>query len=313
MIGFYESLTAEERVALSHLALSYLDDVLPSDWDENKTRLDHAVTIEGKEVIVQGFENPHFGAKTYTLRGVEAALDEDQIVELSKIANYRQKESFDLEEYRQPAYGTLMANQSNGLFDLFDHPVQTQRAISLEISDARLHGDLDGKLKVGEEVRIMGDKATVNIQLAPEQYVRFVRSQRVKVPCTISRRGGYLNDALDQSYLTAIKEANDVHVKTSEAVSVLGEVAQQVIDLLGSGKMTSPKRFAEVETLLNQVEEAYRECFKSVNEAQAGAVSRVQENFMQRMIDQVELEVQALPNDQKQQVLHLLKDMSKDL
>lgn len=313
MMRFFESLTEEEKAVLSRLSLAYLDDNLSEGWDDKKARVDHEMTIEGKPEIVQGFEDNFFELKSYNLRGVDTALPADDLMFLSRIANFQKEKKVDLAEYRQKAFGVVLANQTSGGHHLFDHPVDTQHHISIEFNDARVYGNLDGKLEVGEEVRISGGVNTLNIKLAPEQYVRFVRSQSVKVPCTIARRAGYLNDEPESSYLTTVKEAKDVQVQAREAVAPLVKTMTELTDLLASGKMTSRKRFAEALALIEEVEAAYKECFDKVNEAQTGSVARVQENFVQRMIEQVEHEAKSLPAAQKEQVMLLLQEMGKDL
>lgn len=313
MMRFFESLTDEEKLVLSRLSLAYLDDKLPEGWDEEKERVEFEKTVEGKQVTIQGFKDNFFELKTYRVQGMEFDLPVDDLMYISRLSNHQERKKLDLSEYRQKSYGAVLANQSSGGTHLFDHPVDTQNFISIEFNDARVYGDLDGSLNAGDEVRISGDVNTLNIRLAPEQYVRFVRSQNVKVPCTIARRAGYLNDEPESDYLTTVREANEVREQATEAVSPLIEIVKELADLLESGKMTSQKRFDTALALLEQAEAAYKECFEKVNEVQTGSVTRVQENFRQRMIDQVEHEVKSLPSAQKEQVMLLLQDIGKDL
>lgn len=314
MNRFFESLTDNEKALLSHLSMDYLDHALKEGWDERKERVDHPFTIEGKEIAVQSFKNAHYHLKGYTIKGMETDLDEDQLMFLSRIANFKEeKGGVYLHEYHQPSYGTLLANQVNGSFELFDHPVQTQYAISLEFSDAHVSGDIDGSLKAGDTIRVSGGKNLLTVLLAPEQYVRFVRSQSVKVPCTISRRAGYLNDRPDSSYLVANKEGQSVYQAAAKAIEPLAELVEQISDLLESGKMTSVKRLTVVEGLLGEAEEAMKASFGEIQSSQMGAVSGIQQNFMGRMVDHIEREVEALPPQQKQTMLAILKDVTKDL
>lgn len=313
MMRFFESLTDEEKLVLSRLSLAYLDDKLQEGWDENKERVDYEKTVEGKQVTIQGFKDNFFELKTYCVRGMDFDLPVDDLMYISRLSNHKERKKLDLSEYRQKSYGAVLANQTSGSTHLFDHPVDTQNFISIEFNDAKVYGDLEGGLNAGDEVRISGDVNTLNIRLAPEQYVRFVRSQSVKVPCTIARRAGYLNDEPEKDYLTTVKEAKEVREKAVEAVSPLVKIMTELADLLESGKMTSQKSFATALDLIDQAEAAYQECFRQVSEVQTGSVTRVQENFRQRMIDQVEHEVKSLPAAQKEQVLLILKDIGKDL
>lgn len=314
MNRFYESLTENERALLSHLAMDYLDNALGEKWDEGKERVENIFVIEGKDVAVQSFRDVHYHLKTFTIQGMETDLDEEQLTDISRLANYKVKNrGVYLHEYHQPAYGTLLANQSNGSFTLFDHPIETQYAISLEFSDAHVSGDLDGSLKAGDTIRVSGGKNLLTVYLAPEQYVRFVRSQSVKVPCTISRRAGYLNDKPDASYLVANKEGVSVYQSTQKAIQPLVALVEQISDLLESGKMTSVKRLTEVEALLEEAEGVMKASFDEVQSSQVDAVSEIQQNFMGRMMDHIEREVEALPPQQKQMMLTILKDVAQDL
>ena len=310
---FFESLTKIEKAALSHMTMSYLDDQLPENWDDESERVSHPIEIDNQIIDVQGFKKPFFELKTYNLKNNGLDLDVDSLIYLSRLASYRVSENNEDFELQKESYGTMLANQTSGMHNLFDHPVLASHFISLEINDARVSGRYGGEIESGEAFRVYGEKNTVTISLAPEQYVRFVRSQSAKVPCTISRRGGYLNDEPSTDYLTASKEAAEVKSHADDVVKPLIELTEKLSDLMGSGKVASSKRFAEVYEFMDLIEQQFEECIGSIEKTQVEAVYQIKYKFFQKMIDQVQLEVKALPVNRKKEFMILLENMGSDL
>lgn len=313
MRRFYESLTNEERLLLEHMSMQYLDRVLPENWSENSERVDYQCQIGSEQVTVQGFAKPNFDVQTFRIREGELPFSMEVISSLASLANHRPERQNSNPEHQQPSYGALLSNQQAGNHVLFDHSVKVQHAVSLDFSDAEINGRMGGPLEPGEESSIRGRETTCKVVLAPEQFVRFVRGNAAAVPCTISRRAGYMHDDPPMDHLNSVKQAKNVREAAEGAAKELVKLAARAAEMMESGKVTSSKRFDELEAVLDEIEAAYKDVFGEVRKVQEDAVASIQENYLNRMIDQVEREIQALPESQRGTVLALMNSMGQDL
>lgn len=313
MFRFHESLTEEEKLLLRHMTMQHLDSILPDDWDGSQkstmsARKDNWYEIGGEQINVQGLSKANYSLSSYQTKGLDLPYSHETISSLCNLANHVPRKKRVAEETAQESQGVMLVNQTMGHHVLFDYPVTTQYCMTLSFSDAEVH-----ESRVGEKAHIMDGKENLEVLMAPEQFVRFVRSSNVAIPCTISRYAGYLLDSPPMDHLEAVKLSVDVEASVNEITKELVQVADEVCELLESGKVNSKKKVRELEGLIDKLNQRYEEAVRKTADVQMDAIDGVRETYIHRLVEQVEREVQALPAAKREGVLKLLGHTGEDL
>ena len=231
---------------------------------------------------------------------------------LANVANYQQpRESISSQVKVDPsaaqAHGVLYCGHRSGDFQLFDHPIIERNAMSISLADAML---MKGGLGTAvDPVSISDGRQLWEIELSQEQFVRMIRGEYAEVPCTISHNAGYRFDPPDTSYLEQVKIHDETAANIRSVVSDLELAIDAVLELTQAGAITSKKRLAEFKAAIQEVEAQWEKVKPLLADCSQTAISAVKQDVQNRLLSQVEKEIDALPAPEKAQVMRVIQGL----
>lgn len=316
MYQFIRALSHDEQALLGHVVMQYLDglyadagmsDGSPSHWSSYLTREQHELTINGTPLTVEGFTkaNPEFTST----RAKDQVLSENALNLLGNLSHYRPENPNKAYNrgLSQPQFGAMTCGRRSGGMSLFDHPVSEQHCVVLAAMDACFYPPPEHDPR--PETRISGGTHLWDVYLSDIQFTRMIRGEFAEVPCTISRSFGYLNDEPDNDYLETSKLRQDVEDKIDDLVQPLKQRLDELYGALSEGKLNGKARLAGMIDLVTELEQDWQGVSETINKTSAESIAGVRRVFMERLVQQVEQDVKAMPKADQQVLLGLIKDI----
>lgn len=297
MYQFLQSLSQTERDILSSamvdVLMEYAEPVCPKlrnclgevEVQGNQLIMvtDEADAKKQTDYMYKAFEK-HYGAAAWS----ESLLSKVIGLASARDVDYVYVRSNDLPS--QPSQGVIMFKSPNGQFDLFDSPLAVDKCIEIELSSAQI-----GRFDSDSQMRVSGGRGKLEFRLSSEQYVRFMRSSSMEVPCTISSREHELFDAPTPEYHANHKIRQKLKANMKEFMSPLKAMESELIGMLDGKTFTSKKTMEPVIAKLEEFDALYRSLEEEAGEKKVSAAKEIVEEFRKDMQKQAQVELNRLP------------------
>jgi len=311
MLAFLNELTHDERALLSHLATKLLDQEAPPNenrsrqWDAGKERITHTVETAAGTLEVQGFMIFHASFS----RPLGMNMSGEAFEFLSGIANYQPDILAKKFAGRtNPAFSMLSSGRTSSSLSMFDHPIEESRPMRLSLADARLTINERGGRDKGS-VSLMDGVHQWDISLTGDQYLRMLRGEHTRVPCTINRSFGYLNDEPDNRYLEPNRQSDHVERSVKEMTSELSAKVREMTKILSAGAVTTKKKLNLLSDLADEADQCWADVRTRLIKLSDDGIENVKHDFKRRLSQQLEQDAHLLTQDDNQMLTQLIGDL----
>lgn len=200
------------------------------------------------------------------------------------------------------AAGFMSANLGgNTSMKLFDDINMTHSVVSISLSSAVLRPPCD----IINEPTYRKEMSLVDVHMSPEQYARFVRADKMEVPCTITRLYADTIDDFDSEDSRDIKFESSVG--KDELYSIYLDKVADISKRMDAGDFKGKTGMREFVSMLKAAQTAYEEHLAGSGDKKTQAVSDVFNFHQKEVVSFFQEEVKALPEGSRKQIMKPLE------
>jgi len=180
---------------------------------------------------------------------------------------------------------------------LFDDINMSHSVVSLRLATAVLQPP---DKRISNTPSYRSEQGMSDVQMSPEQYARFVRADRMEVPCTITRRGRQEMDEFES------EDTRDVKFNTatndSEGYNTYLAAISAISDAVNSDELKGKDGMRKLASMFTAAEDAYEVYLKESSEDKVKAVGGVFAHHQKEIAQFFDSEVKNMPEDLRKKI-----------
>lgn len=195
----------------------------------------------------------------------------------------------------QSSQGVLRLSNPQGQIRLFDSPLEVSQCVEFQLCKARI------SRRGSEDVfSIHAGARKLDFRLSPEQFIRFMRSESMMIPCTISCINGDMFDPPLPDYDTHNKINSSLESEIAKQVKPLKEAQEDLLSFIKANMpFTSKKMLKELNDKFLAFERIYNEIKININNKKTSSAQDITEEFKKSLIKIASVEMERLPDHLK--------------
>lgn len=201
----------------------------------------------------------------------------------------------------------------SGFVNLFDHPSESSRAMCLEVKTAKFYDSLNKNASNDYRFEPSADRDLLEVALSPEQFVRAMRSDSMKVSCSIIGSFGEINDLPPRNLNKTDRIKKDLTSDLDSILKKTNSIALEMIELIGKNAVTSKKKIAEIQAHLDALKSELSSTQGEMETLRTNAMQDVAEHHMKSLKAQIDFEIKKLPLAKQQEAASELYPIIEDL
>lgn len=301
------NLTQEESDILSYIAADFVKEYI-NGVCSNHEELFNKIEVDGQQFSTIKSSKDMSSAldckQTYFVKKHGAsALTEGTIKLISHAGFLRDIKEFSKNSNKdeietQPSQVVIRSGNPEGEIYLFDSPLPVHKCVEFQICKARIsRRDSDDTFNIGAGAR------KLDFRLSPEQYVRFMRSESLMVPCTISSINSDMFDPPLPDYEVRSKIRSNLRSDISKQAKPLYDSEKELIAFIKSNMpFTNKKTLKELNDRFLAFEKIYNEMQGDLKNNKINSAQNISEEFKKNLVKIAQREMERLPDHLKPQL-----------
>lgn len=195
----------------------------------------------------------------------------------------------------QSSQGVLRLCNPQGQIRLFDSPLEVSQCVEFQLCKARI------SRRDSEDVfSIHAGARKLDFRLSSEQFIRFMRSESMMIPCTISSMNGDMFDPPLPDYDVHNKLNSSLESEISKQVRPLREAQEALLSFIKANMpFTSKKTLKELNDKFLAFEKIYNEIKVDINNKKSASAQDIAEEFKKSLLRVANIEMERLPEHLK--------------
>lgn len=313
MYKFLQSLTQEERDVL---AASVTDFLVEYTSPVLKCVASRVMDVEVGETTLQMLNNDkniqhyeyeslvkHYGAQVLPERAISSLLTFAAQADVSSTKAYLERES----EMSPDSQAVMMVKHPHGRFNLFDTPVSADTCMEISLSSARLYRSRSSE----DSISIQDGAGKMEFMLSAEQYVRFMRSDSMSVPCTINSLNCENYDAPLPDYHVNHAIRKNLKKGLEKEVEPLAVLEKEIIGMVAGKSFTSKKAVNELAQKFEAFVQKFEKMEEPLKEHKFAAAHQIVDQFRSELEEQAQAELARLPEPVRHKLFIPMLGMKK--
>ncbi|PTH79046.1 hypothetical protein [Aeromonas veronii] len=313
MYKFLQSLTQEERDVL---AASVTDFLVEYTSPVLKCVASRVMDVEVGETTLQMLNSDkdiqryeydslvkHYGSKVLPERAISSLLTFAKRADVAAIEAYLESER----EMSPDSQAVMRVKHPHGRFDLFDTPVSADTCMEISLSSARLYRSRSSE----DNISVQDGSGKMEFQLSAEQYVRFMRSDSMSVPCTINSLNCENYDAPLPDYHVNHAIRKNLKAGLQKEIEPLAVLEKEIIEMVEGKSFTSKKAINELAQKFEAFVQKFDEMEEPLKEHKFAAAHQIVDQFRSELEDQAQAELARLPEPVRHKLFIPMLGMKK--
>lgn len=294
MRNFYGNLTLEERQVLAIVSSEYLEEILTpiiyGEFMEEAEIAGENVRLISKKMKSSYDDKNH--KKAQEIHGESYTLTENGLNNLKSYAVMPTEHSR-FARSENESQGLMLVSRVTGTIQAFDSPVDNDSAVELSLSFAEFSKSSLSTLDDDADDYMSNGVGINEILMSPEQYIRFVRTDGIDIPCTIVSNNGQRNDVPPVFLKTQTTIDENLREDIKAVISPLGKQADVVLGLLAS-TATGKKAMANLRAEVAKLNKIYENIHDDLGDTKVQGAKDTMEQFAKELNAHIAIEAKRL-------------------